>query len=68
MSERKINLKIDAMGNVVVEAEGFNGAGCEAATKPIEQALAGGAGIERTYKDEWNRVDTDQEIHDHVTF
>lgn len=68
MSDKKIIVKIDPMGNVVVEADGFAGQGCEAATRPIEAALAGGSGYERTFKSEWNQMDTDQEIHDHVTF
>lgn len=51
---KKIIVTIDKMGNSKVEADGFNGVGCEAATGPIEQALAGGTGVERTYKDEWH--------------
>lgn len=51
--ERKIKVKIDAMGNATIEAEGFMGDSCEIATKPIEEALSGGKGIERDYKPEF---------------
>lgn len=40
---KQISIKIDPMGNPVVEALGFSGSSCEAATKPIEDALGGGA-------------------------
>lgn len=50
---KKVVVTIDPMGNPAVEAFGFSGQGCEAATKAIEQALAGEGGMERTYKPEW---------------
>lgn len=53
MSDRKIKVTISPLGVPTVEAIGFNGVGCEAATKGIEQALAGGGGVERTFKPEW---------------
>lgn len=62
--QRQIKIKIDPLGNPTVEADGFNGVGCEAATKPIEDALSGGAGgFDRVLKPEWNNSDTEQEQH-----
>lgn len=56
MEGRKVIVKIDAMGNTVVEADGFAGANCVEATTPIEQALAGGSGgMDRVYKPEWSQ-------------
>ena len=43
MSSKRIIIKIDAVGNPSVEAEGFVGDSCQTATKPIEEALSGGA-------------------------
>jgi hypothetical protein len=42
MSERKIVIKIDPMGNPTIEAVGFSGGDCTAATDGIERALGGG--------------------------
>jgi hypothetical protein len=51
---RQIKVTISPLGKPVVEAEGFNGVGCAAATKPIEDALAGGGGInDRVLKPEF---------------
>jgi hypothetical protein len=66
--ERKIKIRIDKMGNTVVEADGFNGQGCEAATAPIERALTGGQGVERSFKPEWNNVEDEEHQSEHVTF
>jgi hypothetical protein len=65
MSEqRQIKIKIDPLGNPVIEAVGFNGMGCEAATAGLEQALSGGGGLNRTLKPEaYNAADTAQEQH-----
>lgn len=50
---KRIKITVDPLGNPTVEAEGFNGMGCEAATKAIEDALAGkGGGFERVMKPE----------------
>lgn len=52
---RQIKVTISPLGKPVVEAEGFNGAGCAAATKPIEDALAGGNGVnDKVLKPEWH--------------
>lgn len=53
MSDRKITIMIDPMGNPKIEAHNFHGNGCEAATKGIEDALSGGSGIDRVMKPEW---------------
>lgn len=36
---RRIHVRISPAGEITVEAEGFRGNGCEAATKAIEDAL-----------------------------
>lgn len=37
----KIKITISADGEVVMDAQGFKGDACKAATKPYEQAFAG---------------------------
>lgn len=49
---KKINITISPMGNPTVEAVGFIGTSCDAATKPIEDALSGGKGGDTSYKPE----------------
>lgn len=67
MSDRKIKVTISPLGVPTVEAIGFNGVGCEAATKSIEQALAGEGGVERTFKPEWaNYGSEEQADHEQV--
>ena len=54
MSNRKIQVRVSPTGEITVEAEGFQGKGCEAATKAIEDAL--GKPRERTRKaDFWRQ-------------
>jgi len=36
---RRIHVRVSPSGEITVEAEGFQGKGCEAATKAIEEAL-----------------------------
>jgi hypothetical protein len=36
---RRIHVRVSPAGEITVEAEGFHGKGCEAATKAIEEAL-----------------------------
>lgn len=43
MSERKIKITIDPLGNPKIEAVGFAGMDCTAATKGLENALGGAA-------------------------
>lgn len=50
---RKIHVRITPAGEITVEAEGFHGKGCEAATKAIEDAL--GKPGNRTRKSEFWR-------------
>ena len=45
---RRIHVRITSNGEITVEADGFQGKGCEAATKAIEEAL--GKPRERTRK------------------
>lgn len=63
---KSIQVTIDPLGNPTVEAVGFNGIGCEAATKPIEDALAGRAGVDRVLKPEW--VNTEEVTEQHATW
>ena len=54
---RKIHVRITPAGAISVEAEGFHGKGCEAATKAIEEAL--GKPGPRTRKPEyWRQAQT----------
>ncbi|MDA0766466.1 MAG: DUF2997 domain-containing protein [Verrucomicrobia bacterium] len=51
---RRIHVRVSPNGEITVEADGFQGQGCEAATKAIEEAL--GKPRERTRKpDYWRR-------------
>jgi hypothetical protein len=43
--QKQIKITISPLGTPTVEALNFNGVGCEAATKPIEEALAGKSGV-----------------------
>ena len=38
-SKRRIHVRVSPTGDITVEADGFQGNGCEAATKAIEEAL-----------------------------
>ena len=52
---RRIIVRVSPTGDITVEADGFQGKGCEAATKAIEEAL--GKQKERTRKpDYWRQT------------
>ena len=51
---RRILVRISTTGDIIVEAEGFQGKGCEAATKAIEDAL-GKAGTRTRKPDYWRQ-------------
>ena len=52
---RRIIVRVSPTGDITVEADGFQGKGCEAATKAIEEAL--GKPKERTHKpDYWRQA------------
>ena len=53
MSARRIHVRVSPTGEITVEADGFQGNGCEAATKAIEEAL--GKPSERTRKPDFWR-------------
>lgn len=56
---RKIHVRVSSVGEITVEAEGFQGKGCEAATKAIEEAL--GKTKQRTRKpDFWRQSNRHQ--------
>jgi hypothetical protein len=50
---RSITVRVSPFGEITVEADGFQGKGCEAATKAIEEAL--GTPGKRTRKPEFWR-------------
>ncbi|MEO5715794.1 MAG: DUF2997 domain-containing protein [Luteolibacter sp.] len=52
---RKIHVRITPAGDITVEAHGYKGNGCEAATKAIEDAL-GKAGTRTRKPDYWRQV------------
>ena len=54
---RKILVRINSAGDITVEAEGFHGKGCEAATKAIENAL-GKIGSRTRKPDYWRQSNT----------
>ncbi len=59
MSARRILVKVSPFGEITVEAEGFQGKGCEAATAAIEEAL--GKARQRTRKpDFWRQTNRHQ--------
>ena len=56
---RRIHVKVSPLGEITVEADGFQGKGCEAATQAIEEAL--GTPRERTRKpDFWRQSNRSQ--------
>ncbi len=59
MSTRRIHVRVSPAGEITVEADGFQGKGCEASTKAIEEAL--GKPRERTRKpDFWRQQNRNQ--------
>ena len=50
---QQVKVKIAADGSLTVEAEGVTGKGCEALTKPMEDALGATGG--RTHKPEYHQ-------------
>lgn len=55
---RRIHVKVSPDGEITVEAEGFRGKGCEAATQAIEDAL--GKPGQRTRKPDYWRQSSRQ--------
>lgn len=56
---RKIHVRIAPSGEITVEAEGYKGNGCEAATKAIEEAL-GKTGNRTRKPDFWRQENKTQ--------
>ena len=54
---KQIAITISPVGKPKVEAIGFNGQGCEQATKGIEAALSGGNVQDRDFKPEYTNTD-----------
>ena len=58
----QIKITIDSTGKSKVEAVGFSGDACTAATANIENALSEGTGkVERVFKEEWAEYGTTNE-------
>ena len=58
-AKKRIHVRVSPNGDITVEADGFQGKGCEAATKAIEDAL--GKPRERTRKpDYWRQSNRSQ--------
>ena len=58
-AKKRILVRVSPDGGITVEADGFQGQGCEAATKAIEDAL--GTARERTRKpDFWRQSGRNQ--------
>ena len=55
---KRIHVRVSPIGEITVEAEGFHGNGCEAATKAIEDAL--GKTKARTRKPDFWRQSSSQ--------
>lgn len=51
--QKQISVTISPVGIPKIEAIGFNGQGCEAATKGLEAALSGGNVQDREFKPEY---------------
>lgn len=58
---RRIHVRISPTGETRVEADGFQGKGCEAATKAIEQALGRSTG--RSFKPEHRQTKVSTRQH-----
>jgi hypothetical protein len=58
---RRILVRVSAIGELTVEAEGFQGRGCEAATQAIEDSL--GKPRERTRKPDFWRQSQHHQNH-----
>lgn len=56
---RRIHVRITTAGEITVEAEGFRGKGCEAATKAIEDAL-GKAGTRTRKPEYWKQAQSNK--------
>lgn len=61
MSGRRIHVRVSPSGEITVEADGFQGKGCEAATKAIEEAF--GKPGNRTRKPDFWRQSSRQTNH-----
>jgi len=58
--QKQIKMTISPVGQPKIEAIGFNGQGCESATKGLEQALGGGLVADREFKPEYANLDETQ--------
>ena len=61
---RRIHVRVSPIGEITVEADGFQGKGCEAATKAIEEAL--GKPRQRTRKPDFWRQSQGHQNQQHL--
>lgn len=61
---RQIKISVNPVGAATVDAIGFQGQGCAAATEAIEKALAGGSGkVTKDFKEEWQAQEQTTQEH-----
>jgi hypothetical protein len=60
-----VKVSIDPLGNPTIEAIGFTGGACKAATKALEDAFAGGQ-MNVVEKPEMHYAETDEQTHEHT--
>lgn len=63
-----ITVEVSAAGTVKIDAEGFTGTGCAAATEQIEIALGGGASKKRKEKPEFYAPASAGQVDQHRKF
>lgn len=66
MSDKKVSVKIDVLGNPTIEAIGFNGVGCKEATRGLEDVFKGG-NLKVEEKPEMHNVEESTTDHYHET-
>lgn len=65
MDGQNITVKIDPLGRSTIEANGFTGNSCEAATSDIEKALTGGeVKVSKEIKPEWHETESAGQVQE----
>ncbi len=66
MTDRKVKFTIDPLGNPTIEAVGYMGGSCKAATSALEAKFAGGS-VNTVEKPEMHMTDSqDEHTHEHL--
>jgi hypothetical protein len=58
MAQKNVVITIEADGEVLIEANNFQGVGCAAATKDLQKVLAGGGDVETKRKPDFYQSST----------